>query len=132
MTSIPQVYEAVKNVVATTGLRAFSYVPGSAEWPGAYLMPPQVVYEGLADNVLEFDVGIVILVSAATDKNQLQLLAYMDDQGDKSIPLAFHNNPGLGLDGVHAFVRMSRPLNFEEMSAYAAFGALLEVSIRLT
>jgi len=132
MTSLRELYAAIAaGPLTDVGLRAFDHVPGSSEWPAAYVLPPVVKYEGLANNVLELRVDIVVLVSAAVDKHQRNLLDYMDDQGPSSIPLAFHQNRTLGLDGVDAFIASARPLNYEEQAGYNAFGALLESAIRL-
>lgn len=131
-TSLRQVYAGHKDLLATVDLRSFDHVPGSSEWPGAFLLPPTVEYETLAGSQLQFTVPIVVLVSAVVSKRQLDLLDYMDDQGPKSIPLAFHQNPSLGLSGVSASIQVARPLNLEEQAAYQAFGALLESSVLLS
>lgn len=133
MTSIRELYEAIAiGPLKAVGLHAFDHVPGSSEWPGAFLLPPVVEYESLADTVLELRTDIVVLVSATVDINQLKLLDYMDDQGPRSIPLAFHQNPSFGLNGVSGFIARSRPLNFEQQAGYQAFGAVFESSIRLS
>lgn len=132
MTTVRELYAAIKDgPLAAVGLRAYDYVPGSAEWPAAFILPPKIDYETLDSSVLELDIGIVILVSAATDKQQLDLLDYVDDQNPRSIPLAFHQNPSLGLSDVHAFVKRSRPLDYVEQADYKAFGSLVEASVRL-
>lgn len=133
MTTVSEVYTAIADGPLTAaGLRAFPYVPGSAEWPAAYMLPPVIDYETLADTHLHLSVGIVVLVSAAVDKHQGDLLAYMDDQGALSIPLAFHQNRSLGRTDVDAFVTRARPLNMTEQAGYQAFGALFESSVRLS
>jgi hypothetical protein len=133
MTTVRELYAGIKDGPLTSvGLRSFDYVPGSSEWPAAFVLPPVVEYETLAQNTLELRADIVVLVSAATDKKQLDLLDYMDDQGTLSIPLAFHSDPSLGLSGVNAVIIRARPLNYEEQADYKAFGALFEASIRLS
>lgn len=132
MVSLRELYRAIAaGPLKSVGLRAFDYVPASSEWPAAFVMPPVVNYTNLTSNVLELDIDIVVLVPAVIDSHQLDLLDHMDDQGPKSIPLAFHSNRSLGLSGVDAYVVKSRPLNMEEQAGYKAFGALFRVTARL-
>jgi hypothetical protein len=133
-TSLRQLYAAIAaGPLKSCGLRAFDYVPATSEWPAAYCMPPEITYEGITSTShLELTIDIVLLVSAVVDKHQLNLLDYMDDQGPLSIPLAFHNDPSLGLQGVNAYVMLARPLNYEEQAGFNAFGALFETRARLS
>ncbi len=130
--SVRDVVEAIKaGPIAQVGLRGWSFVPGSAEVPAAIVLPPEVTYEGLADNVLEMQITVVVLISASVDKHQLRLLEFMDDLGPNSLPGAFHADPSLGLDGVSAHVLRAYPLNFEQQAAYQAYGAAFEVKVYL-
>ncbi len=113
---------------ADVGLNAYDYVPGSAEWPGALVLPPAVEIEGAgnAPQVLRFDV--LVLVSGAIDGNQLQLLDYQDLAGPRSIIRAFRDDPSLGFPDVTVRVLRSRVLGYEEQAGYQAFGATFELS----
>jgi hypothetical protein len=128
MTTIRQVYAAIKARLNSIGLNAYDYVPGSAEWPGALVLPPAVEIEGAgnAPQVLRFDV--LVLVSGAIDGNQLQLLDYQDLVGPRSIIRAFRDDPSLGFDDVTVRVLRSRVLGYEEQAGYQAFGATFELS----
>lgn len=127
MTSIRDVYRAVKVRLSDVGLNAYDYVPGASEWPGALVLPPNSVHvdgAGRAPMVLRFEV--LVLVSGAIDENQLQLLDYMDVAGGKSILKAFGDDPSLGFPDVHVRVTESRVLGFEEQAGYQAYGAMFE------
>lgn len=132
MTTVQELYAALASGPLTdVGLRAFDYVPGEAEWPAAYTMPPVVDYEGLANNWGELKIDVVVLVSAALDKHQGKLLPYQDIEGAQSISDAVLRNPSLGFDDVHLMLKRSRPLHLTEQSDYRAFGALFEMVARL-
>lgn len=124
------IYRAIKarlktvdwDPVAGRGLQAYDHVPGSNEWPGAYVLPPtwdpQGADEGL--HFLEFD--IIVLVSGTIDEHQLKLLEYQSTTGPRSIVRAFEEEPTLGGLVGHIRITGSRPLNYEEQAGYQAFG----------
>jgi hypothetical protein len=134
MTSVREAYAALTTVVSSaTGLRGYDYVPGSSLWPAFFVLAPVMEYESLAHNLAEPRFDVVVLVSSARDKNQRDLLDYMDDEGPKSIPKAVHDDPSLGgLPGVSAIVLRARPLNLPEQAGYQAYGALFEAVCRLS
>lgn len=131
MTTITQLYDAIKVRLKTVDLKAYDYIPGSSEWPGAFVLPPVLEHEGAADDwsVLRFDV--VVLVSGAVDKNQLKLLRYQDQSDSLSIHQAFQSDRSLGFPDVDARVTASRPLGYEEQAGYQGFGCVFEVVVRL-
>lgn len=125
------VYTAIKYRLKTTGLNAYDHVPGSTEWPGAFILPPDVELEGLSDGWVTVRFEIVVLVSAALDVHQLNLLPYQNLTGAKSIPAAFKADPTLGgLVGDIRVVR-SRPLHYEEQAGYQGFGCAFETVARI-
>jgi hypothetical protein len=131
MTTILQLYAAIKGRLKTVDLNAYDHVPGSAEWPGAFVLPPMAEHEGAADDWLTLRFDVVIMVSSTIDKNQLKLLEYQALDGPKSIKGAFDQDPSLGFPDVHARVLRSRPLGYEEQAGYLGFGAVFEVVVRL-
>lgn len=132
-TTIRELYEVgYVTRLATTGLRSFGYVPYDSEWPAAFLLPPVVDHEGLANNWGLIRVDVIVFVSAVIDQHQHKLLPYQDVDGDQSIPAAFLADPTLGLPGVDAHVVRSRPLNMTEQAGYQAFGALFETQAVLS
>jgi len=125
------VYAAIKYRLKDIGLNAYDYVPGSAEWPGAFILPPEVELEGLGDDWIVVVFDIVVLVSAPLDIQQLKLLEYQSLSGEKSISAAFKAEPTLG--GLVGDIRIarSRPLGYEEQAGYQGFGCVFEAKARI-
>ena len=130
MTSLRQIAEALADRVETVIGRATSVVENKP-YPFAMVLPPTVSYVGISGTSGDVEFGVVVLVSAALDRKQLDLMDYADPTGAKSIPAAIQSDPSLGLAGVHAFVSDSRSLEAEEIAAYNAFGSLFVVPVRL-
>jgi hypothetical protein len=127
-----QIYRGIRDRLREIdGLNAYDFVPGASEWPGAFVLLPIIEHEGLADDWVTLRFDIVVLVSATIDENQLTLLEYQGETGDKSIHQAFASEPTLG--GLCGDVRVarSRPLGYEEQAGYAGFGAVFETMVRI-
>jgi hypothetical protein len=132
MTTNPKdVYAAVKDRLKLLGLNSYDYIPGAAEWPGAFVLMGEVEHEGLADDWITIRFEILLMVSAAIDEHQLQLLDYQAFSGPKSISEAFRTEPTLGLDGANVRIVRSRPLGYEEQAGYQGFGCTFEAVARL-
>lgn len=129
------IYQAIKYrlkaVDPAHNLQAYDHVPGASEWPGAFVLPPEVGHEGLGDDWMEVQFDIVVLVSSAIDSHQLKLLEYQSTKGERSIARAFRSEPTLG--GLVGDIRVtgSRPLSYEEQAGYMAFGCVFSVKARI-
>lgn len=119
----------LKTVDRDSGFQAYDYVPGAAEWPGAFVLPPTVEPQGADDGWLILRFEIVVLISAAIDLNQLRLLEYQSSAGPRSIPRAFAAEPTLGGLVGNVRVERSRPLSYEEQAGYMGFGCSFEVVV---
>lgn len=113
------------------GLQSYDYVPGANEWPAALILPPDIEWEGLADEWATMRFEIIVLVSAAIDEKQLVLIEMMSSTGSRSVVAAFRKEPTLG--GLVGDVRVirSRPLGYEEQAGYRAYGAVFECVARI-
>lgn len=112
-------------------LNAYDHVPGTAEWPGAFIRAPHVVYEGLALDDEDLSIEIILLVSAAFAEGQLDILPFMEISGPQSIPAAIHDDRTLGLDDVDVYVTLARPLGLQEQASYRGYGVIFELSVRV-
>ena len=136
---LERAYEAIKyrlrsidpSTATHRGLNAYDYVPSTSEWPGIFVLPPMVDPQGLADDWLEIEFEMVLLVSAAFDVNQLKLLPYQNVSGPLSIPRAFRQEPTLG--GLVGDIRItgSRPLGYEEQAGYQGWGCVFQAKARI-
>lgn len=125
------IYRALKARLKTCKLNAYDYVPGSNEWPGGFILPPEIEADGAADDCFIMRFEIVVLVSGAVDENQLKLLEYQSDTGERSIARAFRSEPTLGGLVGHVRIARSRPLSYEEQAGYQGFGAVFEAVARV-
>jgi hypothetical protein len=132
MSTLQEVYAAIADgPLSAAGLLAYDHVPGESEWPAAYMLPPHVEFQGLNHGWLECDIRVIILVSAALDKKQRDLLAYQDAVGDQSIAAHVLADPSLGLPDLDLTVTRTRPMNLTEQADYRAFGAVIELTARI-
>lgn len=133
------IYEAIKyrlkgvdpSTATHRGLQVYEYVPGSNEWPGALVLPPEVEDEGLANDWVTLRFQILILVAATIDESQLKLLEYQPTTGPRSIARAFSEEPTLGHLVGDIRITGSRPLNYEEQAGYQGYGAMFDVVARV-
>lgn len=132
MTTIKELYTAVSNKLAEVGLISYPYIPGSSEWPGAFIMPPMVEHEGLSDDWTTCRFEVLVFVSSSIDEHQLRLLDYQDFDGERSISAAFRADPSLGGNGADVRVARSRPLGLDEQAGYQGFGSAFEFVARLS
>lgn len=131
MSNIVEVAEALAERLRTIDkLNAYAHVPGSAEWPGAFVQPPIIDYEGLDEGDLDMQFEVVVLVAAVGDINQLALMPYMALEGPQSVPAAILGDRTLGLGDVDAFVVRARPLGLQEQASYQGWGCVFEVMVR--
>lgn len=128
MTTIAEVYTALAAQVAPAiEDRCYDHVPGSANYPVAFLMPPAVESEGLSSDTLTLAFELVVLVSAFDHARAPLLFPYMEPSGDQSIRARIQDNRSLGFDDVDINPGDWRPLGLEEMAAYNAFGAAMTI-----
>lgn len=112
------------------GLRVFDHVPSSAEFPAAFILPPDIDYlVTMHRGIIGMELEVVVLVSAVVDRMQKDLFGYADWTGPQSIVTAIANDPTLGLSGIEAIVRSSRSLGLEEMAGYQAWGIAVRIEI---
>lgn len=131
-TTIKELYTAIKGRLKTIeGLNAYDHIPGVNEWPGALVHPPNVEAEGAGDGWQILRFNVMVIVSGAIDEHQLKLLDYQANEGPKSIPAAFRQDPSLGFPDVSARVSASRPMGYEEQAGYQGFGCVFEVVVCL-
>ncbi len=121
----------VERLETIPDLNAYDHVPGTGEWPGAFIRAPQVVYEGLALDDEDLSIEIIVLVSAAFAEGQLDILPFMEISGAQSIPAAIHADRTLGFDDVDVYVTLARPLGLQEQAGYRAYGVVFELSARV-
>lgn len=113
------------------GLRVHDFVPGSAEYPAAFILPPaeinylMTMHRGLVGQELE----VVVLVSAVADRMQKDLFDYLDWTGPRSIIAAVDLDRTLGLTGIEAIATTGRFLSLEEVAGYQAWGAAVRFLI---
>lgn len=135
MTEIADVLDGIDTVLKTIeGLNVRDHIPGSTpDFPVAFLHPvPVTDYRdgGEADQVHVFE--IIVLVSQTLYENQRTVLPYLERTGSKSIFALFENNRTLGLNGVDAHVRETRPLDQQEVAGYFGSGAAVTLVISLS
>lgn len=127
-----EIYRGIRDKLKTIdGLNAYDYAPGSSEWPGAFVLLPEVEHEGLGDDWISLRFDIVVLVSAVIDEKQLDLMEYQAHTGARSIPALFRSDPTLGGLVGDVRVRRSRPLGYEEQAGYQGYGAVFETVARI-
>lgn len=115
------------------GLRVHDFVPGSAEFPAAFILPPDLDYrQAFSRGVIRMELEVVVLVSAVADRMQKDLFGYLDWAGPQSVLVAVDNDKTLGLTGINCVAMSSRPLSLEEVAGYQAWGAAVRFVIHNT
>jgi hypothetical protein len=115
------------------GLRVFDHVPGTAEYPAAFILPPAIDYrQTMQRGVIRLELEVVILVSSVVDRQAISLFPYIDDDGPQSIVAAVDNDKTLGLANINAVAMDCRQLGFEEVAGYGAYGAAVRFLIHNT
>lgn len=134
MTTLMEAYAAIAHgPVKAAGLRSFEYIPGSDEWPAAWLMPPQITYGSLGPCIVEARVDVVVMVTASVDKHQLKLFPYMDLDGPQSIAAAVLADPSCGgVPGLNVAPIRARSLSMEEQAGFNGYGALVELAVTIS
>lgn len=131
-TSIEAVATAVADLVDTlAGIRVYAHAPDASELPCAFLLAPTVDPEDLALTTVRLTVEFVFLVPAIEDRYAKQLWKYQDITGPDSLLRLIQTNRDLGFDDVDVYAGMWRPLGFEEMANYGAYGASCTLSISI-
>ena len=132
MSTLQQAAEALATRARTLpNMNAKGWVPGSTDWPAAFVQPVTVDYEALANNDEDFRLELVVMVGAITDQAQLKLFKYMDVAGAHSVPNLVQSDRTLGLGDVDALVVRARSLGQQEQAAYQGYGCAFEVVVRL-
>ena len=129
--------EIVDGIVARLrtieGLEVYGHVPGTAEFPAAFVMPPPIDYrQAMGAGVVRMDFEVVVLVGAFESAHQTNLFPYLDVTGSWSVLAAVDADRTLGLTDVDCVVLSSRPLGLEEISAYRAWGVSFQLLVAFT
>lgn len=119
-----------QQLTSIAGLRVHDFVPGNAEFPTAFILPPDIDYrQAFAKGVIRLELEVAVLVSASQDRMQKELFGYLDWTGPQSIVTAVDNDKTLGITGIDAHAMSARPLSLEEVAGFQAWGAAVRFVI---
>ncbi len=114
------------------GLRATEFVPGKITPPAAIVALADVPNYRVAMAGVKFNVNfsVTIFTSAAYDRvGQMNLLAYADRVGDRSVFAAFEVDRQLGGAVDDCEITGFRPLGLEEVGILQYFGGVFQLRI---
>jgi hypothetical protein len=114
------------------GLRPSEFVPSKITPPAAIVALAEVPNYRVALSGVKFDVNmtVTILVSAAFDRvGQMNLLAYADRVGEKSVFAAVEADRTLGGAADDCQVTGFRPLGLEEVGLLQYYGGVFSLRV---
>lgn len=115
------------------GLHVDDFVPGTANFPAAFVVPPEIDYQrAMRHGYIALELEVVVLVASSVARQQKDLFDYLDWSGTKSIVAIVDADKTLGLTGINAVAMSSRPLAAEEIASYQAWGAAVRFLIGST
>ena len=132
------ILEEVRSGLATRlgtipGVQVHGMVPDALDPPAIIIPPPTVSsYFGSvsgAPGYFDATFEVAVLVSSATDTNQLQLLPFLERSGTQSIFATLMGDTGLGGLNVEAKPVSSRPLGKTEIGNVSYFGAAVTINV---
>lgn len=115
------------------GIKAWGMIPDALDPPSIIIPPPTVTsyFGSLSGAPGYFDASfeVAVLVSSATDVNQLQLLPFLERTGSSSIFATLMGDTTLGGLNVEAKPVSSRPLGKTEIGNVSYFGASVTINV---
>lgn len=130
MKTLAEVADALREVVATTGLRTYDTLPATVNPPAAVITLGEIDYLPIYETGFDVPFDVYVFTSGAVERvAQGALYDYASATGPSSIPRAVENEPTLGLAGVSATCESYRPLALEEVAAYQYWGGVFRVQV---
>ena len=132
MTTLDQVRLGLETRLGTIpGVKAWGIVPDALDPPAIIVPPPTVpsYFGDLDSQWFEVTFEVAVLMSTATDTNQLQLIPFLERSGTQSIFATVMTDTSLGGLNVEAKPVSSRPLGKTEIGNVSYYGAAVTINV---
>jgi hypothetical protein len=112
-------------------VKAWGIVPDAFDPPAIFVSPPTIpsYFGDLDTRWFEVTFDLAVMVSSASDDNQLQLIPFMERSGPQSIFATIMADTSLGGLNVEAKPVSARPLGKTEIGNVMYFGAAVTSNV---
>jgi hypothetical protein len=134
VTTLAEVRDGIEVRLKTIpGLRVYSYIPGTAEYPAAMVRLPAIAsYRGDLDmGYFTAAIDVLLMVPTTLDRMQADLYPYVERTGERSVFAAIEADRTLGHSDVDAHVVGSVPEGIQELGGTPVFVQSVTISVNL-